>query len=169
MLGASSDVRVRRARIADAPALAGIFRETWRSTYRAIIPHDHLEALIRRRGTARWRASIRSGELVLVLEFDDKMIGYATCGVSRSRGRFKGEIYEIYLLPDYQGLGFGEFLFEACRYQLDERRLRGLVVWALAENAGAIHFYWQRGGRPLTSAYERFGRDRLEKIAFTWE
>ncbi len=169
MLGASLDVRVRRARIADAPALAGIFKESWRTTYRGIIPHNHLENMIRRRGTARWRSSIRAGEMVLILEYDGKLVGYATCGSARSRGACKGEIFEIYLLADYQGLGFGEYLFEACRFRLDERRLRGLIVWALAANVAATNFYWQLGGRPLVSAYERIGGARLEKIAFTWD
>jgi ribosomal protein S18 acetylase RimI-like enzyme len=169
MLGASLDVQVRRARISDAPALAGIFRDTWRSTYRGVIPHNHLENMIRTRGTARWRSSIRAGEMTLILGFEGKNIGYATCGTARSRGAHKGEIYEIYLLPDYQGVGFGQYLFEACRYRLDERRLKGLLVWALAENTGAVHFYWQLGGRPLVSAYERIGGVRLEKIAFAWD
>ena len=169
MLGASLDVQVRRARISDAPALAGIFRDSWRSTYRGVIPHAHLEGMIRRRGTARWRSSIRAGEMALLLEYEGKNVGYATCGTARSRGAHKGEIYEIYLLADYQGLGFGEYLFEACRYRLDERRLKGLIVWALAENTGAINFYWQLGGRPLVSAYERIGGVRLEKIAFAWD
>lgn len=169
MLGASLDVRIRRARISDAPALAGIFRDSWRATYRGLIPHTHLENMIRRRGTARWRSAIRAGEMVLLMEYDGKNVGYATCGTARSRGAHKGEIFEIYLLPDYQGLGFGEYLFEACRYRLDERRLKGLVVWALAENTGAVNFYWQLGGRPLTSAYERVGGIRLEKIAFAWD
>jgi len=106
---------------------------------------------------------------VLALEYDQNMIGYATCGTARSQGRHKGEIYEIYLLPDFQGLGFGEHLFEACRYRLDERRLKGLIVWALAENTSAISFYWQRGGRPIRAIYERIGSERLEKIAFAWD
>lgn len=169
MLSTGLDVQVRRARISDSPTLAGIFRDSWRATYRGVIPHNHLENMIRRRGTARWRSSIRAGEMALLMEFDGKYIGYATCGTARSRGAHKGEIYEIYLLPDYQGVGFGEYLFEACRFRLDERHLKGLLVWALAENAGATNFYWKLGGRPLVSAYERIGGIRLEKIAFAWD
>ena len=69
----------------------------------------------------------------LVLEVSGDVVGYATLGPSRTRGRFEGEIYELYMAPPHQGLGFGECLFEACRYRLDERRLSGLLVWALAE------------------------------------
>jgi ribosomal protein S18 acetylase RimI-like enzyme len=169
MLGSSSQVTVRNAKLADAPSLADVFRASWQHTYQGVIPHAHLEGIIRRRGPAWWRSATRSNDTVLALEFDGKMIGYATCGEARSRGRHKGEIYEIYLLPDFQGLGFGEHLFEACRHRLDQRRLKGLIVWALSENSSAISFYWQRGGRPIRAIYERIGTERLEKIAFAWD
>jgi hypothetical protein len=51
---------------------------------------------------------------------------------------------------------------------LDVRRLNGLIVWALLDNSAACDFYWRRGGRPVASAYQRFGEARLEKVAFTW-
>ena len=168
MLGSSSLVLVRDARLADAPALTALFRETWEHTYRGIIPHVHLESMIRRRGLAWWRTTIRSRDTLLLLEFNGQAVGYATCGAARSRGDFKSEIYELYLLPDFQGLGFGEHLFEACRHSLDEQRLRSLMVWALAQNEAAVSFYYRRGGRPVATTYERLGGARLEKIAFGW-
>lgn len=125
--------------------------------------------MIRRRGNADWwTGALKSGENVLVLEVAGTVAGYATSGPARSRGCYEGEIYEIYLAPTYQGLGLGELLFEGCRNRLDGRRLKGLVVWALAANTPAIEFYWRRGGRPVARSFERFGRTRLEKIAFGW-
>jgi ribosomal protein S18 acetylase RimI-like enzyme len=168
MLSSSDHVKVRRGRPADAGALADIFRDSWQQSYRGIIPHLHLETMIRRRGTDWWSSSIKSGEHVLVLEVAGTLAGYATCGASRGRTKAEGEIYEIYMAPVYQGLGFGERLFEACRAGLDERRLKGLVVWVLAENLPAIAFYWRRGGRPVAKAYDRIGGAKLEKIAFNW-
>ncbi|HUS97610.1 MAG TPA: GNAT family N-acetyltransferase [Hyphomicrobiaceae bacterium] len=160
---------MRDARLADAPGLADVFRVSWSHAYQGVIPHNHLDGIIRRRKTTWWRSAIKSDERVLVLEFDKTLIGYATCGAARSRGASQGEIYEIYLLPDYQGLGFGEYLFEACRAHLDEQRFKGLLVWALAENTSAISFYWQHSGRPIRAIYERIGGERLEKIAFGWD
>jgi ribosomal protein S18 acetylase RimI-like enzyme len=103
-----------------------------------------------------------------VLEVAGKVAGYATCGVTRTRGKQQGEIYEIYLTPTHQGLGFGEHLFEACRYALDMRRLKGLVVWALADNDAAISFYWRRGGRPIAKRADKIGGAKLSKLAFAW-
>lgn len=168
MLGSRSQVRVRRGRPSDATALAQVFRESWQLAYRGIIPHLHLESMIRRRGPEWWASAVRSGDNILVLEVGREIAGYATWGAARGRSQYQGEIYELYLAPVYQGLGFGEILFEACRHAMDERRLRGLICWALANNTPAIDFYWRRGGRPIAKAYDRIGGAKLEKIAFAW-
>jgi GNAT superfamily N-acetyltransferase len=117
--------------------LSEIFRATWGQAYRGIIPHLHLESMIRRRNTEWWQATIRSGQAVLTMQVGAETAGYATLGTARVRGEQEGEIYELYVLPTHQGLGFGEHLFEACRHHLDTQRLRGLLVWALADNTPA--------------------------------
>jgi ribosomal protein S18 acetylase RimI-like enzyme len=145
-----------------------VFRESWAYAYRGIIPHVQLEVTIRQRTPDWWRGSIRSGEGPLVLALDDKVVGYATLGGARYKGPYQGEIYELYLDPVYQGLGLGEHLFEACRHELDMRKAKGLIVWALLDNTAACNFYWRRGGRPVASAYTRMGSAKLEKVAFGW-
>lgn len=168
MLRSSAHLSVRKAKVTDSKALAKVFSESWRHAYRSIIPHLHLETMIQRRGPEWWQNALRSGESVLVMEVCGEIIGYATWGVSRTRGKHQGEIYEIYIVPSHQGLGFGEHLFEACRYQLDQRKLKGLIVWALFANTPAINFYWRRGGRPIGRTFDKIGGAKLEKIAFTW-
>src|SRR5215831_7724594 len=168
MLGSGSKVRVRSGKPADAVALARIFKEAWLLAYRGIIPHLHLESMVRQRSPEWWRDALKSGDSALVLEMAGTVAGYATIGNSRQRGPFQGEIYELYLDPLYQGLGLGEHLFEGCRYALDMRKLSGLIVWALLDNRAACDFYWRRGGRPIASAFTKIGGERLEKVAFAW-
>ncbi|MGI9521797.1 MAG: GNAT family N-acetyltransferase [Hyphomicrobiaceae bacterium] len=169
MLGARANLQVRLGRANDADRLSEVFAETWRHAYCGIIPHVHLQLMIRRRRPQWWRTAVRSRDSVIVLDFERVVVGYATCGPSRTGGNYSGEIYEIYLLPDYQGVGFGEHLFEACRIRLDDRRLRGLIVWALSENINAAAFYMGRGGRPMTTTFERLGGKRVEKTAYVWD
>jgi ribosomal protein S18 acetylase RimI-like enzyme len=169
MLGESSHCEIRPGAAADAAALSDVFRASWSNAYLGIIPHLHLDNMIRRRTPDWWGTTIRSGGELLVLQVAGVVAGYATLGAARARGAYEGEIYELYVSPTYQGLGFGERLFEACRYQLDGRQLSGLIVWALADNATASDFYWRRGGRPVGMTFERFGRTKLKKIAFAWE
>ena len=41
-----------------------------------------------------------------MLVFGDKVAGYANYGRNRARSlHFEGEIYELYLRPEFQGLG----------------------------------------------------------------
>ena len=96
--------------------------------------------MIRQRTPEWWRSAVRSGDSALVLEFAGKLVGYATFGSARQRGPFQGEIYELYLDPVCQGLGFGEHLFEGCRHALDMRKLHGLIVWALLDNTPGLRF-----------------------------
>ena len=169
MLSSSAQIKIRKSTAADSGALAGVFAESWRLAYLGIIPAIHLDDLIRRRGPDWWTRASRSGDDLLALTFEGKVAGYATFGRARARGPYRGEIYELYLAPTYQGLGLGEHLFEACRHSLDKRRLPGLLVWALEENAGACDFYFRQGGRVVAKTTDVIGGARLEKLAFTWE
>lgn len=169
MLSSRTSIAVRKGKAADAKGLASIFQLSWQQAYQGIIPHLHLESLIRRRNADWWKTALKANNDLLVLELDGKLAGYATLGACRSNGERRGEIYELYLSPKFQGLGLGEHLFEACRHRLDQRMLSGLIVWALADNTAAAHFYWRRGGRPIARTYEQFGASRLEKIAFAWD
>jgi GNAT superfamily N-acetyltransferase len=162
-------VQVRPARREDSHTLAEIHAEAWRGAYSGIIPHLSLERMIAHRGASWWDMAVGARQPPLVLEFDEKPIGYATFGRNRSGGaQFQGEIFEIYLHPIYQGLGFGGRLFADARRQLLERRLKGLVVWALADNDGACSFYLGLGGKPIAEGAECFGKVSLRKIAFAW-
>lgn len=169
MLRSPSTVQIRSARPSDAHRLAAVFKDSWTLAYTGILPHNALAQIVGKRDAAWWAAALKTSEPILVMEVGSAIAGYATCGTSRARGRSQGEIYELYLDPVHQGLGFGEYLFEACRNRLDERGLKGLLVWALIDNTQACHFYWRRGGRPVGSTTEMFGTAKLEKVAFTWQ
>lgn len=168
MLGSRSDIKIRKGKPSDAKAVADAFGQSWQQAYQGIIPHFHLESMIRRRSSEWWAGAIRSGDSIIVIEQGGVVVGYATLGFSRTKGPYQGEIYELYIAPSYQGLGLGEYLFEACRSALDERRLRGLIIWALSQNTLATDFYWRRGGRPVKQAFETIGGKKLEKLAFAW-
>ena len=84
------------------------------------------------------------------------------------RAPFQGEIFELYLHPIYQGFGLGEKLFDGARIRLAELRLKGLLVWALADNDAACGFYLRLGGKPVAEGAESFGDISLRKVAFAW-
>ncbi len=162
-------MKIRWSKPADTTALAALHRDAWRYAYRGIIPGISLERMIARRGPAWWRRMHRLGHRVLVLEFDNRVAGYATFGPCRTRSLpRRGEIYELYVRPEFQGIGFGKRLFGEARRHLRANGLAGLLVWSLADNDLACRFYMALGGRERIRGYQRIGGTRLEMIAFDW-
>ena len=162
-------IEIRRATSRDAGDVALAHDEAWRAAYQGIIPGTELEKLINRRGPVWWESAIRKGSRIALLQFGDKIAGYANYGRNRARSLYyDGEIYELYLRPEFQGLGFGRRLFTAARRDLAQSGLKSLIVWALSENDTAVEFYRALGGKTVARSSEKFGARVLDKIAFGW-
>lgn len=162
-------IEVRRAKPADAAAIAATHDEAWRCAYQGIIPGPELDKLINRRGPDWWHSALCKGSRIAVLAFGELVAGYANYGRNRARSlHYDGEIYELYLRPEFQGLGFGRKLFSAAQRDLRQSGLQSLVVWALSDNDTAVGFYRALGGRAVARSSERFGGKVLDKVAFAW-
>jgi ribosomal protein S18 acetylase RimI-like enzyme len=162
-------ITIRLARPRDAAAVASVHDGAWREAYRGIIPGRELERMIERRGPAWWLTAIKRGSRVAVLDFDDRIAGYVTYGRNRlSASPYRGEIFELYLTPEYQGLGFGRRLFDAARRDLIGNKMPGLMVWALADNDRACDFYLHLGGVRVREMEERFGSEIRRRLAYGW-
>ncbi|PWJ85037.1 L-amino acid N-acyltransferase YncA [Pseudaminobacter salicylatoxidans] len=163
-------IDIRRAEPRDADAIADVHRLAWQGAYAGIIPHRALTAMINRRGGAWWSNAIQRAATVLVVEIGGRVAGYATVGRNRARELpQQGEIYELYLRPEYQGIGLGSRLFAAAREKLAAHGLKGLVVWALEDNDNALAFYAGAGGRDVAEGVEVFDQKALRKVAFVWD
>ncbi len=164
-------IDIRPAELQDAEAISQTHASAWAYSYAGLIPHRALGSMIRRRNTKWWENAIRRGTSVMVLDLGDGIVpGYVTFGLNRARALPQdGEIYEIYLRPEYQGLGLGSRLFAVARNRLSALKCKGLVVWALEDNHNALRFYEGQGGHDIAEGYETFGDKTLRKIAFVWD
>jgi ribosomal protein S18 acetylase RimI-like enzyme len=166
---ATVDIAIRRTVAEDAPALSALYAEAWRYAYRGMIPGLVLERMVARRGPGWWQRMHGVGGATAVLEFGKTAAGYATYGRSRfARLGAEGEIYELYLKPEYHGAGLGRQLFRAARDELKAGGMRGLVVRSLTENESACRFYRAMGGREFARSSERLGDAKLAIVAFHW-
>jgi ribosomal protein S18 acetylase RimI-like enzyme len=158
---------IRHARPGDAEEIARVHDASWRDAYRGVIPGVELERMIARRGPKWWHSAIVRGTGLLVLDFNNEIVGYSTYGRNRVPSMpYSGEIFELYLLPQHQGLGFGRRLFNAARRELAEHGYLSTIVWALGDNEKALAFYRGLGGQAVRRAEERFGSDMLTRVAF---
>ncbi len=167
---AETVITIRGARTGDAQAIADVHDASWLDAYRGIIPGRELDKMVARRGAAWWQKAIRNGSRLSVLDFDDCIGGYASYGRNRVPALpYRGEIFELYLAPQFQGIGFGRRLFDAARKDLAEHGYPTCLVWALADNERATSFYLRLGGRIVRRAEERFGQALRGRIAFGFD
>jgi ribosomal protein S18 acetylase RimI-like enzyme len=163
-------ISIRRARTADASALAGVFDAAWREAYLGVIPGVALSRMMARRGPRWWRAAVDRGRPLAILDVHDKVAGYVSYGLCRDRSLpADGEVDELYLSPEYQGLGFGTRLFRAARNDLADRNFPRVLVWCLADNVRARAFYERLRGRIVGETTERVAGVPLRKVAYLFE
>ncbi len=160
-------VSIRHAKPDDAPALSRVFDAAWREAYLGIIPGVTLDRMFARRGERWWRSTVTRGRPLVVLDIGQGIAGYASYGRCRDRSLpAEGEIDEIYLLPEYQGIGLGRRLFKAVLNDLRHSDMPRVAVWALEENERARAFYESLGGRRVAQVEERIGGTPLAKVAY---
>ena len=150
-------IDVRTARASDAGDLSEVYETAWREAYSGIIPGLTLERMIIRRSAKWWREVMRR-RAILVLDVDGIVAGYATFAPASGRGHAgAAEIQEIYLRPEYQGIGLGSQLLTAVLKRVRIRGYGRALVRALADNDRATTFYAHRGGRMIARTDETLG------------
>jgi len=163
---------VRQAYPSDAPSIARVHVETWRATYAGLLPERVLAGMREETHQASWNKLLKSGrnrELVLVAEEDGVgVVGFVSAGRARVRlEHYDGEVYTLYVAPDYQNQGFGTRLLETALQHLDEQDIRGVMLWVLARNPSRF-FYEAMGGVAVASRKERLWGVVLRELAYGW-
>jgi ribosomal protein S18 acetylase RimI-like enzyme len=163
-------VRARAAREADAQRIAEIYIETWRTTYAGSVPDRVLVGMSNERQAIYWTRAIRSGsEIVGVVEDDEAgIVAVGSAGANRSRGSvYEGEVYTLYVQPDFQNEGLGERLLAHLFGALRARGMNSAVIWVLAANPSRF-FYETMGGKRVGEREEAMWGVKLREIAYGW-
>jgi GNAT superfamily N-acetyltransferase len=140
---------VRDARPLDAAGIAAVHVEAWRAAYDGLLPAAMLAALSVSDGAARWSRALAAGEVVVVAEAEDGIVGFASVGASRDADAAgAGELNAIYLHPDRWSRGDGHLLHEAAVARLCDLGYDAASLWVLDGNERAIGFYERHGWQP---------------------
>jgi hypothetical protein len=74
---------VRRATVADTPAMGRAHVRAWRAAYRGHMPDDYLDGLRAEDRAAYWEGTLRREDLqgtILVVERGGEVVGFAAVG-----------------------------------------------------------------------------------------
>lgn len=111
----------------------------WHEAYAEMVSEAYLEKLTLDKCEQiafQWRDNI------LVVLDGERVVGFAGYGCSRESQNV-GELFALYVLPEYWGTGVAKQLFDAVTEKLSAFCVIGL--WVLKENARAIRFYEKCG------------------------
>ena len=143
-----SAIVIRDAVIDDAEAIASVSADSWRTSYRGILPDEVLAAIdVETRAAKRRDILRRGGGLHLVAHDDAGLVGFCDAGPHRDGVAGRGEVYAIYLLERVKRRGIGRELFERARTWLLAQGMGTISVWVIEANEPARRFYEALGGR----------------------
>lgn len=160
---------VRRAELADAPAIARIHVQSWRETYAGLISADFLDRATsdsaRRHREKSWQATIsQQREDVFVAEQGGEVVAFASVGPARDHPGYASELMTLYALRRVQGQGIGQALLRAVIGQVQVEGGSNLALWVLSSNP-TRQWYAAQGAR---EAGEKVDGELLE-VRLVWD
>ena len=164
---------IREAIESDAPKLARVGVDTWRSTYRGIMADEFLDNMSYDKSSDRWVQRLKdteTEEFTYVAEDETgNIVGYAYAGPERNRdSNYPGEIYALYVYQSTQKRGIGRLLMQAAAQHFLRLGIHSMRIWVLTQNPSR-GFYEQMGGRFLEAKVINVGGKDLEETAYAWD
>jgi len=163
-------ITIRKAAETDAQRVAEIYVETWRTTYAGTLPDRVLVGMSSERQAISWARAIRhGGEIIYVAEDATAgVVAVGSAGANRTRNsHFAGEVYTLYVHPDFQNQGVGHRLLTRLFEELAARGMNSAVIWVLAPNPSRF-FYERVGGRRVGDRDEELWGTTVREIAYGW-
>lgn len=156
--------------------LASIHVESWKAGYKGLVPDSYLDQLSVEDYKAKWQLWLKELAQGYVAEVDGHAVGFVSFGKIRTRlpsdkgiiPLYSGEIYALYLRPDYWRRGVGSQLLKAAFTALKEERHNGAALWVLKDNKRACAFYEAHGGQRVAKKKQEIGGRYLNESAFGW-
>jgi GNAT superfamily N-acetyltransferase len=141
-------MQIRLAEAADAQGIAEVHVRVWQIGYAPWVDAAYAEALSVRTSTMRWLASLADplqADTLVAVE-DSRIVGWTSYGVNRNGiGLGVGEVYGLYVDPDYWGEGIGAELLADATRALAEAGFESAIIWTIAADERARAFYEERG------------------------
>src|SRR5690348_16092720 len=106
---AMGDIIIRPARPGDARGLASLDVETWPATHAGVLSSSYLVGLSERRREVGWRSVIlrEPRDVRVAVDVAGDICGFGSCGPNRGDRFFSGEVFTLYVAPDWQNQGIG--------------------------------------------------------------
>ena len=163
-------MKIRAAELSDAGGIAKVHVDSWRTTYKNIIPEEFLENLSYQSREELWINIIPKG-IVFVAENDEgQIVGFSSGGKERSGDykEYQGELSSIYILKEFQGQGIGKALVKSVTKELGKSGMDTMLVFVLADNNSTL-FYEAMGGKVIDKIEVEIAGKKLYELVYGWD
>lgn len=124
---------IRKAGPGDAAGIARVHIDTWRVTYRDIIPEDFLSRMSYERRQENWKEWLGPQSHTLAYVSEDQshgIIGFAAGGPELTNDQdYKSELYAIYVSEKMQRMGIGRGLLRFVVNYLKAIGFDSMIAW----------------------------------------
>jgi ribosomal protein S18 acetylase RimI-like enzyme len=163
-------VVIREAMPEDSREIVRVQVDTWRATYRTIVPQSYLDQMDYDVHAEWWRQQLAAGSSrTYVAEKGGSVCGFISGGRLREPlAAFDGEIYALYVEPGAQRCGGGRAMMRELAAALLQDGLTSGAVWVLERNP-ACSFYARLCGELVGRKTIRIGDEELVEVAYGWK
>jgi ribosomal protein S18 acetylase RimI-like enzyme len=140
--------KIRYANVDDAAILGEIHSQSWKVAYKGIVPKEILNKISSEKRQKYFEKALSEGwEEDAIIFKDDMAVGLICIGKCRDEDKDNsyGEIWGIYLLPEYFNKGVGFELINWGISELANRKYEKISLWVLEDNVHARRFYEKIG------------------------
>lgn len=138
---------IKNATIDNVKEISKIHSLSWKAAYKNIIPENYLKNLKDDFWVEHFTYIInRCANKVKLIYKNDILIGCISYGKSKDeRFNMYGEIFSMYILPEYFGMGYGKKLLTNSLSDLKNLGYSKVMLWVLKDNRDARSFYEKNG------------------------
>ena len=162
---------IRAAQLEDAYGIARVHVDSWRTTYKGIIPDEFLATLSYERQEQSWQRILSDPAHMTFVALDEAgtIVGFVNGGPEREGDPvYKAELYAIYMLQETQRHGLGRRLVKELTSLLTKRHYTSMMLWVLASNP-ACRFYEALGGQVIKQKQDQIGGAFYVELAYGWQ
>ncbi|MBM7600196.1 L-amino acid N-acyltransferase YncA [Virgibacillus halotolerans] len=163
---------IRRATLEDADTITTIHVKSWKSTYSELLDQEDLSNITYENRRALWEAVLsmeKKGTCTFVIYDEKQIVGFVSGGPERTkRFGYDSEIYNIYLLDEFQKKGLGARLLNAFAKEMKELGHESILVWVLKQNPSS-RFYERYHAEPVGEEITTIGDGRYQETAYGWK
>lgn len=163
-------MNIRKAVLSDIPGIAKVHVDSWRTTYKDILPKDYLDSLSYAQRIKLWENNMKSQNVYIAENKQRTIVGFSVGGKKATKGyhAYDGELYAIYILKEVQGKGVGRLLVQPVVKELIEQHINTMIVLVLEDNSSK-HFYERLGAREIDTQRIKIAGTIVNELVYGWD